>query len=117
MALLLTLSAFLALSSCSKKPADALVGKWLVQGHSATVEFRKDGTLSDNENGHVATGSYKFTDRTNMQLQIVETTDANHPMSIPCAVVVNGDAASITMTVPDGSSKGEKHSVQLKRIK
>ncbi|HXT10645.1 MAG TPA: hypothetical protein VN873_03715 [Candidatus Angelobacter sp.] len=110
-ALLLTLSAF-ALPSCSKKPADVLVGKWSVG--AATVEFRKDGTLTSMENSHIATGTFKFIDRTHMDLEMIEG-GANH--LIPCEVVVNGDQASITMTVPDGPSKGEKYSVQLKRIK
>src|SRR5690242_20247449 len=57
----------ITLSSCSKKPADSLVGKWVVEGQSANVEFRKDGTLTSEENGHVTTGTYKFTDRTHMQ--------------------------------------------------
>jgi hypothetical protein len=108
-----------ALSSCSKKPSKALIGKWQVEGQAAQVEFRKDGTLATTERGQTETGNYKFTDNTHMQMQLDIGTgngETNHTITIACEVVMHGDMANITMTMP-GDGKNRKQIANLKRIK
>ena len=103
-------------SSCSKKPSKAIIGKWYVEGQSALVEFRKDGTLTSTENGHAVPGTYKFTDNTHMQLEI--DVNGSNKVNVACEIAVHGDKADFTLTIPapDGSHSN-KQTAHLKRIK
>ena len=107
------------LSSCSKKPSKALIGNWQVQGQSAQVEFRKDGTLASTERGHTQTGTYKFTDDTHLQMEI-NTGNTNiqgqATITVACELAMHDDAADLTMTMP-GSAQNQKEIAHLKRIK
>jgi hypothetical protein len=106
--------AAVVLPSCSKKPGQAIIGKWDVQGESASVEFREDGTLAATEKGgSTDTGKYKFTDDTHMQMEMND--DANHTTTILWEISIHGDMADVTMTMP-GDEKS-KQTAHLKRIK
>ena len=106
----------LILSSCSKKPSKAIIGKWYVEGQSALVEFRKDSTLTSTENGHAVPGTYKFTDDTHMQLEIDE--NGSNKVNLACEIAVRGDKADFTLMIPapDGLHSN-KQTVHLKRVK
>jgi len=118
--------ATLVLSSCSKSPSAAIIGKWQVQGSKERVEFRKDGTvvtINDTTAGppgntrtiqQETTGKYTFTDASHMSLQI-STGNTNQPaISATCEVRVNGDRMDVTVTVPGDR---QQHKTVFKRLK
>ena len=112
-------SAALILSSCSKKPEQALIGKWNVQeGKSAAVEFRKDGTLVSTENDKVTYGKFSFTDRTHMQIQVFEHDNTNQPLTITAQVAISGDSADLILTGPGTDATNvPPHTAHLIRAK
>ena len=106
------------LSSCSKSPSAAIIGKWQVQGSKEAIEFRKDGTvITSGPTGDTqdeTTGKYTFTDGNHMNLQI-NTGDTNEPaISVSCEVHIHGDKMDATMTTPGDS---QRHKVNFKRMK
>jgi hypothetical protein len=110
---LLSCCATFILSSCSKKPSDAIIGKWQPQGSKEPVEFRKDGTLVNPQNPN-QNGKYTFTDGSHMNLQI-NTGNTNKPtMSMTCEVRINGNKMDWTMTGPDLSQQQKTHFTRLK---
>ena len=105
--------AVLTLSSCSKKPGAAIIGKWRVQGSKETVEFRKDGTMINPQNQN-QNGKYIFTDGSHMNLQI-NTGNTNQPeMSVSCEVQIHGDKMDLTMTMPGQGQPQKAHFTRLK---
>lgn len=91
--------AIFTLSSCSKKPGAAIIGKWQVQGSNETIEFHKDGTLNDPQNPK-HNGKYAFTDDSHINLQI-NTGDTNQPeYNMSCEVHIHGDTMDLTPTTP-----------------
>jgi hypothetical protein len=115
----------LVLSSCSKKPSAAIIGKWQVQGSKERVEFRKDGTVITSQDisagppGNTrtlqeeSTGRYTFTDGSHMDLQINEGGTNQPPISVSCEVQINGDKMNMAVSIP-----GEKvqHKTVFKRL-
>jgi hypothetical protein len=96
------LAAALVLSSCSKKPQQAIVGKWNVQGQAAIVEFRSDGTMSTTDKGTVRPAKYKFTDDTHLEMEITvpaPNSTNNIMVQIPVEIAVHGDTADMTATM------------------
>src|SRR5262245_48665041 len=92
------LGVLLMLSSCSKSPSKAIVGKWHVQGQTAIVEFRKDGTLMNTDHGQTSSGTYKFTDGSHMQVEInapAGNTGTNVVVKLSCAVAIRGELADL----------------------
>ena|ERR1022692_3020819 len=77
--------AVFVLTSCSKKPSTAIIGKWLYPGEVGTIEFRKDGTVTLFQNtgplaGHNMEGTYTFTDENQMTLRMKPVGDNNPRM-------------------------------------
>jgi hypothetical protein len=117
--MLCCLCAAVVLSSCSKKPSKAIVGKWHVQGQTAVVEFKKDGTLTNTDHGRTDTGTYKFTDGSHMQVEInvpAGNSGSNMTVTVSCAVTVRGELVDLLMTVPSEPKAGPQ-TVHLRRIK
>jgi len=105
--------ATLVLSSCSKSPSTAIIGKWQVQGHAtSTVEFKKDGIVIDHEGERMDTGKYTFTDKNHIRVEVNENTNA--PTIVNCEVSFHGDIMDVTMTNPGQRTPNISH---LKRIK
>ena len=114
---LLSSCATLILSSCSKSPSAAIIGKWQVQGQKETIEFRKDGTvITSGTTGNTqdeTTGKYTFADGNHMDLQI-NTSNTNEPViSVSCEVHIHGNKMDATMTTPGDS---QRHKVNFKRM-
>jgi len=107
--------AALTLSSCSKKPADALIGKWNQDGKSTTVEFRPDGTLINTENGKLAHGGkYKFTDSSHLQMEVFAEGSTNVEMTLPCEFAVKGDMAVLGLIAPGTTNQVMVHLTRVK---
>ena len=105
--------AVLTLSSCSKQPSAAIIGKWQPQGSKETVQFLKDGTLLNPQNPN-QNGKYTFTDGSHMNLQI-NTGNTNKPtMSMTCEVRISGNKMDWTMTGPELSQQQQAHFTRLK---
>jgi hypothetical protein len=122
---LLSCCAALVLSSCSKKPSAAIIGKWQAQGSKERVEFRKDGTVITTQDitagppGNTqsleqeTTGTYTFTDSSHMNLQ-VNTGDTNQPaISVSCEVQIHGDKMDVAVTMP---GEKQQHKTIFKRL-
>ena len=91
----------LCVVSCSKKPQQAIVGKWNVQGKDMVVEFRKDGTMISSQKGVDTIDKYLFLDDTHVQLDMNATAGNDMiKVRVTADVVVQGDNASITIAVP-----------------
>ena len=116
----------LVLSSCSKKPGAAIIGKWRAQATEEIVEFRKDGTVITTKDitagppGNTrtqqdeTTGKYTFTDGSHMDLQINEG-DTNRPaLSVSCEVQIHGDTMELGVSMP---GQKELHKTMFKRLK
>jgi hypothetical protein len=110
-------------SSCSKKNSNLIVGKWQVQGQKATVEFKSDGTVINNEGGRTETGKYTFSDDTHMKIEIAMQKalppGANVPASITvdCVVKINGDDLDMDATMNIPGETHNKETTHMKRIK
>jgi hypothetical protein len=124
---LLCCSAAMMFSSCSKKASSLIIGKWQVQGQSANVEFKSDGTLISNAGGHTETGKYIFSDDTHMKLEVTPPKRELPPgvtmpdsMTADCVVKINGDDLDMEVT-PNMSgqpqAQSRKETVHMKRIK
>jgi len=84
--LFLILGLFFACCSCSKKPADTILGKWHTQGDPPenVTEFKPDGTFLASEVTHAGTpdhavlftnivsGNYWFLPQNQMKIQIIQ---------------------------------------------
>ena len=90
--------AVFVLSSCSKKPSNAIIGKWLYPGGSGTIEFRNDGTATITQEkaqlaGHNMEGTYTFTDANHMTMQMTPADNKTKtPQTINCIVQVHDDS-------------------------
>jgi hypothetical protein len=117
--------ATLALLSCSKKPSEAIIGKWQLQGQQDTFEFRLDGTVitlhqitaGPPENPRIineaTTEKYAFTDAGHLNLQI-KTGDTNQPtITASCEVLIHGDTMDMTITAPGA---GHQHQLNFRRL-
>src|SRR4051794_1261747 len=71
------LAAALVLSSCSKKPQQAILGKWNAEESKSLVEFRPDGTVTTLENGTTSTAKYKFLSDTNFEMEVTAMMNTN----------------------------------------
>jgi len=120
----------LTLSSCSKKPSAAIIGKWRVQGSNETVEFRKDGTVITAHkvnagppgNPHPlteeTTGKYAFTDANHMSVQINQGNTNQPPISATCVVHIHGDKMDMTVTVnAPGNNGQQEEKASFRRLK
>ena len=115
-AALLGCCAVLTLSSCSKKASAAIIGKWRVQGESAIIEFRKDGTLTISHNtgpatGQTEDGTYTFTDSSHMKMEL-KTGDSGKkaPQIANWTVQIHGDAMDMSVVI-------KRYESHLNRIK
>jgi hypothetical protein len=98
---LVCLSATLVLSSCSKKPQDQIIGKWIATGQTNVMEFRADGTVKTMENGQETLAKYKFLDKTNLQMELNVPAGTNKVMvQLTFGVVIHGDTADFSLNVP-----------------
>jgi hypothetical protein len=118
---LICLGAALVFSSCSKTPQQAIIGKWNVQGQSAVVEFRNDGTMVTTDKGKANPAKYKFTDDKHLQMDMTvpapgATNDIMVQMSVEIAV--HGDTVDMTATMPGrGGAPATSQTVHLTRAK
>ena len=112
---LVCLAAALVLSSCSKKPQQAIIGKWNVKDQSTTVEFRKDGTFVTMENGKETPATYKFLNDTNVEMQVSTLVGTNKIfMRVTFELAVHGDSADMSITAP--SRPGEPPKTQTMHL-
>jgi hypothetical protein len=112
------LAVALVLSSCSKKPQDQIVGKWIVEGQTNIMEFRADGTVSAMENGKETPARYKFLDPTNVQMDITAQVGTNSvQVQFTFAVIIHGDVADMTIKPGRNNAGVAAQTVRLKRIK
>src|SRR6185312_2774025 len=113
---LVCLSAALLLSSCSKKPQNALIGKWKVDENQSTVEYRKDGTMVTSQDGKEIEGKYEFVDDTHLKLESTELQGGNTViMRFTCELAIHGDKAEISTTL--GSNPPIMRTLHYTRIK
>ena len=109
----------LLLVSCSKKPQQAILGKWNVQGQQVVVEFRNDGTMISSEKGHDTVDKYLFLDDSHVQMDMTGTSGTNTiKIRLTCGVDVHGDNADITVNIPGrAGAPGVSQVVHYTRIK
>ena len=92
------LAATLLLSSCSKKPQDQILGKWIVEGQTNVMEFRADGTVTSMENGKLTPAKYKFLNETNMQMERTVPAGTNNiNVQLTFDVAIHGDSADMSL--------------------
>jgi hypothetical protein len=113
---LFCLGAALLLSSCAKKPQDAIIGKWKVDENQSTVEYRKDGTMVTSQDGKDIMGKYEFVDNTHLKLESTELQGGNTViMRFSCELAIHGDKAEISTTL--GSNPPVKRTLHYTRVK
>ena len=123
---LLCCCAALTFSSCSK-PGNAIVGKWKVEGEKATVEFKADGTMINDEGSGVQNGKYSFSDATHMKMEIPLSKQGDVPpgmklsdaMAINCVVTFKGDDMymEMSMMIPGETNAMPSQNVHMTRVK
>jgi hypothetical protein len=116
---LVGLATALVLSSCSKKPEDQLIGKWIVEGQTNVMEFRADGTVDTVENGKTTPAKYKLIDNTNLQMELPVPAGTNMiHMQLTFGIAIHGDTADMTLTLPGkAGAPGATQTMHLKRAK
>jgi hypothetical protein len=113
------LAAALVLSSCSKKPQQAILGKWNAEESKSLVEFRPDGTVTTLENGTTSTAKYKFLSETNFEMEVTAMINTNKiTIQMMCGVAIHGDTAELTLNIPGQAGRpAQSHLMHLNRIK
>ena len=118
---LICLAAALAVSSCSKKPQQAILGKWTVEGQSATVEFRKGGTVITSDKGKESPAKYTFLNDTNVEMEMSADVPGRTNKIIvrmTFGVTIQGDKADLAITTPAGPGEQPKtQTMHLNRVK
>jgi hypothetical protein len=112
------------LTSCSKAPGNAIIGKWRVESRfSETVEFNKDGTITSTRETNTGTGKYEFIDSNHMKIEFNAgaSEHTNLPLIINCEVQVHGDLMDMT-TISVGQTASLPYAIKpvtshLQRIK
>jgi hypothetical protein len=119
---LLCCCAAMMLSSCSKKTANPIFGKWQVQGDSMIIEFKPDGTMVNYVGGLNITNKCTFSDDTHFKIEMPEIlpmeTKPVRIHTVDCMVKINGDELDMenTPNVP-GQAQAHAQTVRMKRIK
>jgi hypothetical protein len=113
------LAAGLALSSCSKKPQQAIVGKWNAQENNSVVEFRTDGTVTTSDKDKTSSANYRFLNDTNLEIEMGAAVNTNKiVVRLSCALAIHGDAAELTLNLPgQGDRPPQTKVMHLSRIK
>ena len=86
------------LSFCSTKPQDEIVGRWKEADGTETMEFRKDGTVTIEDEGQSMAGNYKIADNGQIKLEIVSV-DAH---AVPILSEGSLSDAKLNFTLPSG---------------
>lgn len=116
---LVCLAAAVILSSCSKKPQQAIIGKWNTEGQTSVVEFRKDGTVVTTDKGKAETASYKFLDDSHLELEMSTQMGTNTmKVRLTFDAVIKDDKADLTVTLPGpGGGPQQSQTMHLVRAK
>ena len=116
---LVCLAAALVVSSCSKKPQQTILGKWTVEGQSASVEFRKDGTVITSDKGKDTPAKYTFLNDTNVEMEMTAPVGTNKvSVRLTFAVTIKGDKADFAITAPPRPGQPpQTQTMHLNRIK
>jgi len=113
------LAAALVLSSCSKKPQQAILGKWNAEENNSVVEFRADGIITTVTKDKTSSVKYRFLSDTNVEMEMSAVVNTNKlVVRLSCGLAIHGDTAELTLNLPgQGGQPPQTKIMHLSRVK